>query len=296
MEDSLNRLNGEQKKLTMCVIGLAVVLLGAFGTALLKHMQLSLALMVCALLYQLIFYRKMRNRYEKMVNDENLRWTVCRVLKDSTLDPDGGAGLKPEIVEQAHLLPHFTAGVSTFGAFKGVSGRDGKTKVIAADVALNDSFRKGGGTRKPILNCGCFVHLDFSEDEARRKADFRVLTDGPLFAYLGEDFEAKYPEYKRVPQASSGLPDTLRLYVPENAGAGEEMGLPGEDFLRKLRNLADYTPAELWISVRQGHMDVYLRDRFLAMPVNDRKPLVKEVLLLDPLPELKRILDLAESV
>lgn len=289
MDESVQRLNQEQRKLQMHVFLLIGILLGAAVTAFMKMMPFSFGLALGALFYRLFIFRKMQSRYETMVNDENLRLTTCRALRESTLDSTGGAGLTQEMVAAADLLPHFVPGKSPYGAYKGISGRDGKTKAIVADVALNDSTRQANGRTKGFVNCGCWIHLEFQE---KKELDFRVLGDGTLAVYLKEDFEAAHPDMKAVPATETGISEDMTVYAdPGKAGA-----LPGEEFFRKLRNLADYTPAELWLSVRENHMDVYLKDRFLALPVNVKASVTKESLLFDPLPELKRILDLSETL
>ena len=188
-----------------------------------------------------------------------------------------------DMIAEAKLLPHFESGKSPFSAFKGVSGKDRKISVIAADVALNDTYTTLKGQSRGFANAGCWIHAEFPGDTGY---DLRALGDGPLLINMEDDFTDKYPELARISSGKAQVPDSLHVYAPEGAA------LPGPEFFRKLKNLAGYTTGEMWMSLRENHADFFIRNRFLAAKVNSRTAPTREMIALDPLPEFKRVLEI----
>ena len=147
------------------------------------------------------------------------------------------------------------------------------------------------------MNAGCWIRTDLPVRDTRAKGapaladyDFRIMGTGELRLILEPDFREKYPSYQRIPSERLALPDSVSVYAPEGAP------LPDGEFFRKVKNLLVYTPGEVWMSVRDGHMDAYLRNRFLAAPVDKRREVTKELLLTDPLPELRRVREIRDSL
>ena len=297
MEESLQRMQKEFKKNRTAAFVLIGILVLGMIFAILRNMPLSLFFVVLALAYQMVVLRIMGKRYEKKMNTENISQTICRELSDAVLDENGGAGLTPEMVEEAELLPHFEEGKSPFSAFKGVcgvmptwrgvSGPEGRVKVIVSDVALNDTYTDVKGARKGLMNVGCFVHAEFPQ---KTGYNLRAMAEGPLLTHMEEDFQAKFPELVRVSSAKLQIPDTLHVYAPEGAD------FPSAEFFKKLKNLADFTSGEMWMSLKEDHADFYFRNRFLAVPVNVKIAPTREMIGLDPLPELKRVLEILKEV
>ena len=52
----------------------------------------------------------------------------------------------------------------------------------------------------------------------------------------------------------------------------------------------------MWMSLKEDHADFYFRNRFLAVPVNVKIAPTREMIGLDPLPELKRVLEILREV
>ena len=154
MEESLQRMQKEFKKNRTAAFVLIGILVLGMIFAILRNMPLSLFFVVLALVYQLVVLRIMGRRYEKQMNAENISQTICRELSDAVLDENGGAGLTPEMVEEAELLPHFEEGKSPFSAFKGVcgvmptwrgvSGPEGRVKFFVNDAATNETYTLQG--------------------------------------------------------------------------------------------------------------------------------------------------------
>ena len=50
------------------------------------------------------------------------------------------------------------------------------------------------------------------------------------------------------------------------------------------------------MSLKEGHADFYFRNRFLAAPVNVKIEPTREMIGLNPLPELKRVLEILKEI
>ena len=287
MEESLQRMNQEFRRNLYATYGLMGILIAGLFFAITKNLPLSVLFVAAALVYQFAVLPALRRRYEKMMNKENLQQTICRQLAGAALDETGGAGLTADMIAEAKLLPHFESGKSPFSAFKGISGKDRKISVIAADVALNDTYTTLKGQSRGFANAGCWIHAEFPDDTGY---DLRALGDGPLLINMEDDFTDKYPELVRISSGKAQVPDSLHVYAPEGAS------LPGPEFFRKLKNLAGYTTGEMWMSLRENHADFFIRNRFLAAKVNSRTAPTREMIALDPLPEFKRVLEILREV
>lgn len=287
MEESLQRLKKEFRKNLYATYGLMGILILGLFFAITKNLPLSVLFVAGALAYQIFVIPWLRHRYEKLMNKENITHTICRQLNGAVQDEKGGAGLTADMIAGAELLPHFESGKSPFSAFVGVSGTDRKTRVIAADVALNDTFTNLKGQKKGFANTGCWIHAEFPE---KTGYDLRVLGDGPLLINMEDDFTEKYPDLVRISSGKANVPDTFHVY------AQADTPLPGEEFFRKLKNLAGYTSGEVWMSLRDNHADFFLRNRFLAARVNNRTAPTREMIALDPLPEFRRVLEILKEV
>ncbi|MCR5370817.1 MAG: hypothetical protein K6E83_08930 [Clostridium sp.] len=287
MEESLQRMNQEFRRNLYATYGLMGILIAGLFFAITKNLPLSVLFVVAALVYQLGVIPALRRRYERMMNKENLQQTICRQLAGASLDETGGAGLTADMIAEAKLLPHFESGKFPFSAFKGVSGKDRKISVIAADVALNDTYTTLKGQSRGFANAGCWIHAEFAGNTGY---DLRALGDGPLLINMEDDFAEKYPELVRISSGKAQVPDSLHVYAPEGAA------LPGPEFFRKLKNLAGYTTGEMWMSLRENHADFFIRNRFLAAKVNSRTAPTREMIALDPLPEFRRVLEILREV
>ena len=287
MEESLQRMNQEFRRNLYATYGLMGILIAGLFFAITKNLPLSVLFVAAALVYQFAVLPALRRRYERMMNKENLQQTICRQLAGAALDETGGAGLTADMIAEAKLLPHFESGKSPFSAFKGVSGKDRKISVIAADVALNDTYTTLKGQSRGFANAGCWIHAEFPGDTGY---DLRALGDGPLLINMEDDFTDKYPELARISSGKAQVPDSLHVYAPEGAA------LPGPEFFRKLKNLAGYTTGEMWMSLRENHADFFIRNRFLAAKVNSRTAPTREMIALDPLPEFRRVLEILREV
>ena len=67
-----------------------------------------------------------------------------------------------------------------------------------------------------------------------------------------------------------------------------------EESLQRMQK--EFNSGEMWMSLKEDHADFYFRNRFLAVPVNVKIAPTREMIGLDPLPELKRVLEIRREV
>lgn len=287
-ENSVQKLTALYKKYKRSVF-LIIPVLAAAAFLTFFNRTISLLLLAAAVLYQVFYLRKLRNLYLDSITRENLLHTICKKLGADAPSPKTGGDITADTIRDAELIsvsedkakPYLCQGVT--GTYQGF-------KVSICDATLPCFFRLVKKGRKRIhMNSGAWFHVELPHDTQQNwrflhKDSFPTPMRLAYFEGIPELENAKIPDIR--------LNKDYVLYRAKEP-AGQE---PSQAFLDAAKKFSDYTPGHFAVSVHGSQMDVFLRDRFLALPVSVKSGPSRELLEFDPLPELKYVIQLAETL
>lgn len=256
------------------LLGLTLVL------SFLRSYMLTLLSLALVLLFRFFLFRKTQKRYIRRCEEANLDLTLCRELSD--LGEALHGGLSAAELEAVSLLPSIERAGTLY---RGISGRRGHLRVQLSDCSFAE--RKAAEGIAAEINTGCWVRV---EGFGATGLSLRAAEEGLFPEALRERFfrEQGFRELPLPP----GFPKRLHIYGKEGT---EGKRLPAS-FLSALSALSVYTPGKLGLRLRDGVLDVYIRDRFLSAPFSAKQSVSREQLLRNPFPELLHITALAETL
>lgn len=227
---------------------------------------------------------KNKKNYLASVTRENLLLTTAKKLHSDAPLPQSGGEITAATIHEAELItlsddkakPYFAQGMS--GTYKDVP-------ISVCDATLPCFFKlKEKGKKRIHMNSGAWFHLTLPK---KTDLDFRLLQKDSFPTPMRLAFFEAQPQLINLKVPDIRLNKDFALY-----GKVGKATLSGP-FLDALKELSDYTPGRIAISVRKNQMDVFLRGRFFAMPITVRTAPSEKLLTFDPMPELDKIVHLA---
>ena len=254
-----------------------------------KSRILTLAVLAAALIFHFIFVRRQQQAYNRAFVQANLENTLCPKFGMDTIYEKDVTHMTPDILHHARLMPFRQAADTPLLCWE-LHGKLRGMSVTMCDTALAQDFTLvNKGKNRVHFNTGVWTHLELLKDTG---LDFRLLDETSVPTPIRMEFFSKEALCITGPLHDDELAKNFVLYHPIN---GKAPCLPGR-FLRELKKLKDYTPGYVALSVRGSQMDIFIRGRFLAMPVSVKRAPTKEMMCFDPFPELLYLLDLASAL
>lgn len=263
---------------------LIIPILAIAAAATFFNRVLSLVLLAAAVIYQIFYLRKKQKNYLASVTRENLLLTTAKKLHSDAPLPQSGGEITAATIHEAELItlsddkakPYFAQGMS--GTYKDVP-------ISVCDATLPCFFKlKEKGKKRIHMNSGAWFHLTLPK---KTDLDFRLIQKDSFPTPMRLAFFEAQPQLINLKVPDIRLNKDFALY-----GKVGKATLSGP-FLDALKELSDYTPGRIAISVRKNQMDVFLRGRFFAMPITVRTAPSEKLLTFDPMPELDKIVHLA---
>ena len=269
---------------------LIIPILAIAAAATFFNRVLSLVLLAAAVIYQmkaalgLVPYTGSITVDGLPVTRENLLLTTAKKLHSDAPLPQSGGEITAATIHEAELItlsddkakPYFAQGMS--GTYKDVP-------ISVCDATLPCFFKlKEKGKKRIHMNSGAWFHLTLPK---KTDLDFRLLQKDSFPTPMRLAFFEAQPQLINLKVPDIRLNKDFALY-----GKVGKATLSGP-FLDALKELSDYTPGRIAISVRKNQMDVFLRGRFFAMPITVRTAPSEKLLTFDPMPELDKIVHLA---
>ena len=246
---------------------------------------LTFALLGLALAFHLLYVRKRQKSYTALVNRTNIELTVMEKIDAEDVSEKSTGGMSASTVKRAGLMPCDAA--PSF--FWGMEGDLGTFHLQICDASIPQKFElKKGGKNRMHFNVGVWTHLVLPADTGYRYAviDETAVPTPIRMAYFDQD-----PVMFHAELGEPSLKGKAVLYRPMN----EEDQRPSPAVMKALMDLISYTPGFTALSLHGNEMDLFIRGRFLAMPVTVSKKPTAASLEFDPFPELDYIKKLASA-
>ncbi len=277
---SAEKLQGMYKRYKISVFAMiGILVLAAAG--IFWNRYIGLIILLLAVLYQLLYLRRLQKNYTKQCTVGNLACTLEKKLDAAPAEERGGAGIDIETVTRAELLPVDT-GAEKACFYWGLQGKQGNYPVSISDATFAESYKlTEKGKKRTFVNCGCWMHFTLPQDSGM---DLRIWDQDVIPMPMRKEFLAQHPALKLLSAENAPfLDEGMYAYAKDNAVC------PGDDFYRLLKKLRGYTPGKLAISIRGASADVFIRNRFLSRPVSMSEAVDESWLSLDPMPELSYV-------
>ncbi len=245
----------------------------------------AFALLGLALVFHIFYVRRQQKAYTELVNRSNIELTVMKKIGAEDVSGKSTGGLNASTIKRAGMMP--CDGSPSF--FWGMEGDMGPFHLQISDVSIPQQFElKKGGKNRIHFNTGVWTHVVLPSDTGYRYAvlDETAVPTPIRMAYFDKD-----PVMFQAALNESSLKGKAVLYRPLN----EEDQRPAPAVIRALRDLISYTPGFVALSLHGRELDLFIRGRFLAMPVTVSKKPAMASLEFDPFPELDYIKKLAAA-
>lgn len=239
--------------------------------------------------YHLLLVRPAQNAYIDAYNTENLLRTTAKRLGAAAVEKKTVKTITAKLVHDAALFP-FKSGTGTPLFLWELSGRCRNTDITLCDASFAQEFRlTDNGRNRMHFNSGVYIHAVLPKDTG---TEFKLLDQNAVPTPMRLSYFRQFSRY--TPDQLTD-PDFASRFVLYRRTDAEDFTLPGR-FMSELKKLMQYTPGYIAVSVCGSCADIFIRGRFLAMPVSVRKAPTEEMLNFDPFPELKYIVDLLSAL
>lgn len=283
----LPKLQQYYKEYRRNVLVMLLFLIAAFAAAFV-YRPMILPILAVALIWHFKVLHPSQQLYTDGVNQANLERTVCQKLAMSSLTIDDLVPVTPEIIERAGLMPCSDEKSSPLLLW-GIYGEKRDFRLAMCDATIPQNFRLSEkGKRRVHFNSGVWVHIDLPVDT---QLHYKLLDETSVPTPIRMDYFAKHWGNETAPIDDPDVAKRFVLYRPKNTDQH-----PSPAVLKSLKDLMEYTPGYVALSIHGSQLDVFVRGRFLARPVSVSKPPTEEVLDFDPFPELGYIVRLATAI
>lgn len=275
------KLQGMYKRYKMSAFAMiGILILAAAG--IFWNRYAGLAVLLFAVLYQLLYLRRLQKNYTKQCTVSNLACTLEKKLNAAPAEEKGGADIDIAMVEKAELLP-VDSGAEKACFYWGLRGKLGNAPVSLSDATFAESYQlTAKGKKRTFVNCGCWMHFTLPKDSGM---DLRIWDQDVIPMPMRKAFLKQHPALQLLPpEQTPFLEEGMYVYT-----AGDNAVGPNDDFYRLLKKLRGYTPGKLAVSIRGASADVFIRNRFLSRPVSMSEAADEGWLSLDPMPELSYV-------
>lgn len=287
MEQTLQSLHKQYRtfrRLAAAELGLLVLALAAVF----YNKGAAFALLGVAVVFRLAVLRRRQRAYVSGVTRANLQATLCPALGAEAPDETGGGAITPATLEQARLIP-FEAEPGGCLLRQGICGERDGLAVAVCDATLGQRFELVENGRKRVhFMSGVWLHITLPRDTGM---DWRLLDRDALPQPIRRKFYGGLSGMERQELGGRWKESGLLFYTRVDSPS-----CPGDRVLNQVRSLMQYTPGKLALSLRGDRLDLFLRERLLALPVTVRKAPARERLVFDPLPELAYAMRIANVI
>lgn len=284
VKEEVQRLQAEYRQLKICAFGMIALIVAVIVSSALHRFYLTGILLLAAILFQFIYFRKKQKAYQRHIAEKNLWISFCPLMHAESLVLSGWKRFGREQLLEAELFPTYDHG-NAVNAYAGAAGGDGTTRIESCDVSIAEPY--GNGSRRATINCGNWTRMTFAEPHG---LNCRILEKGVLLDRLERSFYTE-EQYARIEPETLGLEDDFSVYRKHGTEA-----LPDKRLIEQLKKLAKYTPGKLAVSLHGNVMDVYIRDRFIGVSYTTQTAISEEMLKYDPFPEIEKIIALGKTL
>ena len=271
---------------TFCMVAILI----AAACAVFFKPVFSLLILAAALIYHIVFLRKRQKEYTSFVTAENLRRTTMEQLEAKELFEKSGGSIDRETIRTAGLIP-MDDGDSSALLMLGMAGKMKGMDVSVCDATIAESFSlTEKGKKRVHHNAGAWFHIRLKKDTG---LNLRILHEDAVPLLMKKNYYQMKTDLLQIPSSKIALPSVFYTYT--DAGSGDDINISME-FIHKFLELSEYTPGKLAVSIQGDRADVFLRGRFFGMPVTLKKMATDDSLSFDPMPELKKIVQMVGAL
>lgn len=271
--------------------------LAALVTAIMKQMQISVCCLLGMALLRFVLHRKWTRDFSQAITDGALACNIGPKLEQFAITRKGGGGITPKDVLDAELFPVREGSEKSVGFYQGI---DGTVRGMA--VSLNDTSLQmpHSGYKKLEVAIGVWIRFVLPKDTGR---NFRILSKDYLTDGLRKEYFSSLPGMTERGAAEAGFKDKLYLYeeAPSSGGAEDPEAAAvfapfSNTFIAAVNGLLRKTNGKPAISVKGNTVNIFIRDHILAPNYPANKKPDEKFLTLDPIPEFRDAMRLAESL
>lgn len=250
--------------------------------------SITLILIAIALAYHIAILRKKQKQYSSAVTKANLSQTLCKDLSADVPEETKNGSIDTRMIRLAALLPFKEEKGSPLFCWQ-VFGQTSEYTISLCDATFAEDFKLAKKGRKRVhFNSGAWVHIPLSRDTGM---DLRILDETSVPTPIRMDFFALQNHMQTASIRNPALSERYVMYCDK-----EFTKRPSDAFMHQLKQLMEYTPGYVALSIRHDQLDLFVRGRFLARPVSLSKAPTQQLLDFHPFPELDYIIKLAKTL
>lgn len=287
MNEKIASLQKEQKNLQMFGTGYLICLIACMFLGFVSAMA-SAALAAVMVLVYIFVIRSWIKKYRQDVKTAMIEESFRPHFKQITYVPKNGVA--PETITDSGFLP--VTHEKTLVIRDTIQGTYQAMPALltdySGDFVTSSTEKKGGSKDSYNFLSGCYFDLKLN-----RKTDLDCVI-WPEGSVPDSVLDSQYPDMEVSARKASGKSDhEFRIYLPHGCDAGS---IP-EDFLSAVVRLTEYTPGEAAVQVHDGHLRIFIRNRFLyPMKLKIQAPITAQLLTSVPFPEIHYILRVADAL
>lgn len=263
------------------LLAMMIALAVAFG-----NRTISAVIGVAAVAFFLAVTVPAKRRFKEEMVVSNLLLTTGRKIGAKAVEAKNVTVLSEDILKRAELIPVSAELAKPYFAW-GMSGEDAKYRVALSDISLTQKIPNAPRTKSAAFNAGVWTHIELPFDTGR---DYRLIDP----AILAGEILDPFLDSCGLKKCEAGAENSKRRFIYADKNGTD--GVPGNNALEKLDDLASFTPGITALSLRGRTLDVFVMNRFLAAEVSARVVPTAKMLEFNPFPELNRILALAMAL
>ncbi len=282
--DQLLREYHSMKRVTMFILPLlAAAIIFAF-----INRYITLVLLAVTLLYHVFYSRKKQKNYSSHVTRENLLATTCKQLGTRDISENSGGAITEDMILSSGLMPVKRQKGSPLLCY-GISGTLNGWKICLCDATVAQNFTLVKNGRKRVhFNSGVWVRIQLPTNPQLR---YCLYEESSVPTPIRMEFYKNKLKMTKREIEEPKLQGRCVLYQPSDAGYQVSTRVEYE-----FAKLLDYTPGYPAMSVKNDHVDFFLRGRFVARPVSVSNAPTQQLIDFDPLPELPYLINIAREI
>lgn len=289
MNEKINTLKARQKQLQ--TLGIVFMLAAVLCLILLfKFPACSTLLFFALLVFYLVVIRRGIRQYKKAVKTAILEECFRSSLKDITYCPKGG--VPRETIADAGFIP--VEHTKNLLVNDSVCGRYKAMPAFVTDVTTDfQSVRTTkSGEQKSFLDflSGCYFDVELPD----RKTFSGSITIWPKESIPMAAIQRCFAgQQSFTSPAAQELEQDFLLFTRDCA----DVPVLPEAFLKAVLRLAEYTPGSTAVQLADGHLRIFIQNRFLyTSPVKVRTAVTPQLLNYNQFPEISYILRVADTM
>lgn len=282
MKEQLKQLENRYQLIRIARLTQIPIIIGAIVCGFLASTGGGIALTLVLGMLQFGFIHPQNKKYVRDCNRFNLEQTLRTKLHAD--EPLENEGITTEDVREAELFP-IAGGKKALLGFWRMSGWMSSYPVTLSDICIYYEYLAGDGKNQGSF-AGCWVQIGLPEKIC---SDW-VVMDGEFMEQPARDeVLVTRRGMDKLPLPEEKQNERFAFYLAPGSPR------PSDNVLKKIMELADYTPGKICAQLRDNKLHILLRYRVLAGNVNVNVLPNEKNLLRDPLPELEYIRKLADA-